>query len=203
MGKKKQILKEATKLISVKGFRDTTMTELARRSGVAHGTIFYHYENKEHLFLAILEEIKKEFTGHFDRYLASKRFESGLEMMEDIIGFYLHLSSLMEDRFLLLHRHDAHALAKANPRCRDHLESIYNCLVDVFEHAISKGQEDGSITDLPSRKVALIIFAMVDGLVRFNTYCLYDAGALYEDLIHSIKKILRGSKPKKQDQIRC
>jgi len=41
----------------------------------------------------------------------------------------------------------------------------------------------------------LIIFTMVDGLVRFNTYNLYDAGALYDDLITSINRILMNFQP--------
>ena len=72
-----------------------------------------------------------------------------------------------------------------------HLEAIYSCLSDIFERAILRGQEDGSIGPVPAKKTALIIFAMVDGLVRFNTYNLYDAGALSNELMESCRKILR------------
>jgi hypothetical protein len=37
----------------------------------------------------------------------------------------------------------------------------------------------------------MIIFGMVDALVRFNTYNLYDAGALYDELINSCRRILK------------
>ena len=118
-----------------------------------------------------------------------------MEMMEDVISFYLYLASSMEDRFLILHRHDAYELSRANPRCREYLEAIYNCFVDIFEKAITLGQNDGSILKkIPARKTAMIIFAMVDALVRFNTYSLYDAGALYEELINSCHRILEKSK---------
>ena len=186
-------MEAATKLLSLKGFKDSTMTELAKITGVAHGTIFYHYNSKEALFISILEEIKNEFIREFEGYLSTKHFNSGLEMMEDVVRFYLRLADSLEDRFLLLHRHDAYELAKANPACRDCLESIYNCLVDIFEQAILVGQKDGSIVELSARKTALILFTMVDGLVRFNTYNLYDAGALYDNLIFSIGKILKSS----------
>ncbi len=66
----------------------------------------------------------------------------------------------------------------------------------MFERAILLGQKDGSIRDMPARKTALIIFTMVDGLVRFNTYNLYDAGALYNDLIEACRRILQ-NKPLK------
>ena len=52
------------------------------------------------------------------------------------------------------------------------------------------GQKDGSIGKMPPRKTALIIFSMVDGVVRFKTYNLYDASALFNDIIVSCRKIL-------------
>lgn len=196
MSKKKVILQAATRLFSEKGFKDTSMADLAKVTGAAQGTIFYHFNTKEELFLSILEELKGNIIEEFERYFAERKFKNGLDMMEGAISFYLYLAGAMEDRFLLLHRHDAYELAQVNSICKGHLEGIYNCLLDIFERAILLGQNDGSIRDMPARKTALIIFTMVDGLVRFNTYNLYDAGALYNDLIESCRKILE-SKPSK------
>ncbi|MEW5908404.1 MAG: TetR/AcrR family transcriptional regulator [Thermodesulfobacteriota bacterium] len=194
MTKRTQILEVATRLVALKGFKDSTMKELAKITGVAHGTIFYHYKSKEDLFVSILEEIKNELVQGFNDFLSAKQADSGLEMVEDVVRFYLNMAGVKEDQFLLLHRHYAYELAKTNTACRKSLESIYDCFVDIFEKAILKGQQDGSIMDVSARKTALILFTMVDGLVRLNTYNLYDAGALYEDLILSINKILK--KPK-------
>lgn len=185
------ILKVATRLFSEKGFKETSMADLAKMTGVAQGTIFYHFNNKEELFLSILEEFKRGIIEEFDRYVGKRKCETGLDMIEDAISFYLHLAGAMEEWFLLLHRHDAYELAQVNPVCRQHLEGIYNCLLEIFERAVLEGQKDGSIEDMPARKTALIIFSMVDGLVRFNTYKLYDAGALYNELIASCRKILQ------------
>ena len=185
------ILQAATRLFSEKGFKETSMADLAKVTGAAQGTIFYHFKNKEELFLSILEELKGNIIEEFERYFAERKFKNGLDMMEGAISFYLYLAGAMEDRFLLLHRHDAYELAQVNSICKGHLEGIYNCLLDIFERAILLGQNDGSIRDMPARKTALIIFTMVDGLVRFNTYNLYDAGALYNDLIESCRRILK------------
>ena len=40
MNKKDQILQVATKMLSLKGYKDTSMAELAKITGVAQGTIF-------------------------------------------------------------------------------------------------------------------------------------------------------------------
>ncbi len=190
------ILQSATRLFSENGFKETSMADLAKVTGVAQGTIFYHFKNKEELFLSILEELKRDIVEEFEHYFGERKFNTGLDMMEGAISFYLYLAGAMEDRFLLLHRHDAYELAQVNTICKGYLEGIYNCLLDIFERAIILGQKDGSIRDMPARKIALIIFTMVDGLVRFNTYNLYDAGALYNDLIESCRRILNNEPSK-------
>ncbi len=195
MNKKQIILDVAAGLFSQKGFNETPISEISRLTGAAEGTIFYHYKTKEGLFLAILKGFRDSIVEEFQRYIEEQKFDSGIRMMEDIISFYLYLSGSMEDRFLLLHRHDAYELSKNNPKCREYLEAIYNCLIDIFEKAISLGQEDGSIDrEVHPRKTAMIIFGMVDALVRFNTYNLYDAGALYDELINSCRRILKAEK---------
>ena len=166
------------------------MSEISRMTGAAEGTIFYHFNNKETLFLTILEQFKESIITEFQKYSDEKRFKCGIEMVENGVSFYLYLASAMEDRFLLIHRHDAYELARINPRCRECLEAIYNCFVDIFEKAIVEGQKDGSIRKTSSRKSAMIIFSMVDSLVRLNTYNLYHAGSLYDELIDACRRIV-------------
>jgi AcrR family transcriptional regulator len=188
--RKEVILQASSRLFSDKGFNETTISEISRISGVAEGTIFYHYKNKEGLFLAILEGLRDDIITGFDQYFKEKKFPSGLDMVEGTISYYLYLAGMKEDRFHLLHHRYPYELAAVNPVCHELLEAIYNCIVDIFEQAILLGQKDGSIGEVSSRKMALILFSMVDGLVRFKTYNLYDPGGLYNELISACRKML-------------
>ena len=193
MSKKEAIIQAATYLFSRKGFKNTRMVEISTLTGAAEGTIFYHFKNKEDLFLSILEKFKKDITNRFELYIRENEFKNGLDMIEKAVAFYLDLAGTMEDRFLLLHRHDAYELAEANPVCRGYLDTIYTCLLNIFERAVLRGQKDGSIRDTPAQKASLIVLSMVDGLVRLNTYNLYHADALYGELIESVRRMLRKS----------
>ena len=194
MSKKNAILLAATELFSQKGYEGASMAELSRMTGAAGGTIFHHFKNKEELFLNILEEFKEAILSAFDRYLQAGNFRSGLELVEGAVSFYLQLAGQMQSQFLLLHRHFPYKMAESNPICRDYLESIYDCLLDIFEKGIIRGQQDGSIDQVPARQSAMILFSMVDGIARFNTYQLYDAGALYSDLMAACRKMLGAGK---------
>lgn len=191
MNKKQIILEASAKLFSERGFKETPMAEISKVTGAAEGTIFYHFKNKEELFVAILEDFKKSIIEEFRNYEGQAEFKTGMEMLEGVISFYFRLAATMEDRFLLLHRHDLYELAEGNPACRAHLEEIFTYFLDLIEQAVSRGQADGSIRKTDTRKMAWIIFSMVDGLVRFNTFRLYEAGALYNELIESCRRMLQ------------
>lgn len=190
MSKKNIILHHATILFARKGFKETSMAEVSQMSGVASATIFYHFASKEELLLSILKRVKEVILQNFEQYERNHHFDNGFQAVQGAITYYLGLAADMEDEFLLLHRHFLYQLAEVNPIGRSHLEQIYNCLLDIIERAIRAGQEDGSVGGVQARKTALILFSTVDGIVRFNTYQLYDAGTLYQELLECCRRIL-------------
>jgi len=159
-------------------------------TGVAEGTIFYHFGNKENLFLAVLDHVRQEFQREFAGYIETTDASSGLTELEEAAGFFLQLATEREELFLLLHRPDAYELARVNEQGRKELEAIFDCLVGVFERALVKGQEDGSIAPMATRTMALLIYTMVDGLVRLRDCGLYEAGAVFPDLMNACRKLV-------------
>jgi len=171
------------------------MGELSKMVAVAEGTIFYHFKSKQGIFLAILNSLKDDILPEFERYRNAESEKTGLDMVEESLSFYLYMAKNQEDLFAILHQRYPYELAESNPECRDILEAIYNCFVDIFENAIITGQRDGSIDpDLTARKSALIVFSMVDSMVRFRMNNLYDVGALYKELIESCRRMLENRK---------
>lgn len=191
MKRKDVILRAASRLFSDKGFKETSVSEISEITGVAEGTIFYHFKSKDGLFLSILEGLKDDILNGFNQYFGETKFDSGLEMVEGAVSYYLFLAGMKEDRFHLLHQRYPYELAVSNPVCREHLESIFNQVADTFEQAIRKGLADGSIADVSPRKMALLLFSMVDGLVRFKSINLYDPGGLYDELIGACRRMLQ------------
>lgn len=191
MTKRDIILQAASRLFSDKGFKETSVSEISEVTGVAEGTIFYHFKSKEGLFLAILEGLKEEILHGFAEYFKEKEFTNGLEMVEGALTFYLYMAGMKEDRFHLLHQRYPYDLAAVNPVCRGLLGAIYNGIVDVFEKAILLGQQDRSIREVSARKMALLLFSLVDGLVRFKTYNLYDPGGLYQEMMEACRRMLK------------
>ena len=189
--KRTAILEAATWLFSTKGFREASTTEVARLTGSAEGTVFYHFESKEKLFLAVLDDVRNTIDVSFAEYLPTTEGMSGLEILEGVVGFYLQLAADNEEQFMLLHRHYAYDLARENEECRALLEAIYDRIIKTFEYAIQCGQEDGSMGELPVHKTALLVYMMIDGLVRLKHYNLYEAGSLFDDFLAGCRRLVQ------------
>jgi AcrR family transcriptional regulator len=189
--KRTAILAAATWLFATKGYREASTIEVARLTDSAEGTIFYHFESKEKLFLAVLEDVKGRIDRGFENFLPTTERMSGIETLEGLVGFYLQLAADNEEQFMLLHRHHAYDLAKVNDECRALLEAIYDRIVRSFEEAIQRGQDDGSMGKQPVHKTALLVYMMIDGLVRLKHYNLYEAGSLVEDFLAGVRRLVR------------
>jgi len=189
--KRAAILDAATWLFSTRGYRETSTTEVARLTDSAEGTVFYHFESKEKLFLAVLENVRDRIEGAFAEFLPTTEGLTGIEVFESLVAFYLQLAADNEAQFMLLHRYHAYDLAKDNEECRALLEAIYDRIIKAFEHAIGLGQEDGSMGALSLRKTALLVYMMIDGLVRLKNYNLYDAGSLFEDFLAGCRRLVK------------
>ena len=190
MSKRTAILHAATFAFGTKGFHETSTTDLTEMTGVAEGTVFYHFGNKEKLFLAVLDHVRNEFAREFASYLNVAEPDSGLQMLEETVAFFLELAESKRELFLILHRSDAYELARTNEQCRVELEGIYDCLVGVFEAALVRGQEDGSVAHMSARRMALLIFNMVDGLVRLRDCSLYEPGAFFPDVLRACRTLV-------------
>ncbi len=58
--KRDKLLEAAAKVFSERGFKRTTMAEVARRADVGKGTIYEYFDSKESLFLAVFEWFCRE-----------------------------------------------------------------------------------------------------------------------------------------------
>jgi TetR/AcrR family transcriptional regulator, fatty acid metabolism regulator protein len=189
--KKQTILTQAQLSFSEKGFWDTHMSEIAKAAGVAEGTIFYHFRTKEDLFLEVLRQFKDQILQGFEEHFKANTFVSGLAMLEGVISYYLTLAGRMQESFLLLHRHHSYQLAKDNPECWQVLEDIYTYLISAFEQPVRTGQKDGSIRPSSPKKTALLLFTLVDGVVRLETYNLYTIDSLSQELVESCRLMVQ------------
>ena len=79
---RRQVLDVALQLFSHRGYRGTTVRDIAVAAGISTGNVYHHFPDKESIFRSLLEEfwkITETKRYPFTRALASGRFPDNIE----------------------------------------------------------------------------------------------------------------------------
>jgi AcrR family transcriptional regulator len=69
--KKRLILNAARRLLVARGFQDIVLDDVARKAGVAKGTLFLYYKSKDELFSAAFGDLADQLGRRLDEVLGS------------------------------------------------------------------------------------------------------------------------------------
>src|SRR3954452_16842530 len=98
------ILDAAEEMFADKGLGNAHMNDIALRAGVAVGTLYNHFEDRDALLVALIETRKAELVGRIDLFL--ERPSTG-NFRDDLTGFVQEMGAFFEEhkRFhIILHR---------------------------------------------------------------------------------------------------
>ncbi|SFL21991.1 transcriptional regulator, TetR family [Paenibacillus sp. 1_12] len=83
---KKRVAEAARTLFAQKGYTATSIEDIVAATGSSKGNIYYHYQNKEGLFLYLLDEWDREWK---EQWAEKEQLYSTIE--EKLVGFAEHL----------------------------------------------------------------------------------------------------------------
>jgi len=86
--RREQILQTAVDLFSQRGFKGTTTKEIARAANVSEAMVFRHFENKEALYMAILENKGCQEGVHRFPWEENETLQRAIEQKDDHAVFY-------------------------------------------------------------------------------------------------------------------
>ncbi|MFH1090088.1 MAG: TetR/AcrR family transcriptional regulator, partial [Pseudomonadota bacterium] len=134
--KRNKILSAAAKVFTEKSYNDATISELAREAGVAEGTIYEYYKNKEDLLINTPEKKLEEMA----RYIRGESPEH--ELKKIIMALFRFFNNNQDYAAILV------LMLRPNrkfyqSRSQAHLDDI----CEVFKNIIIKGQKQGSFLD--------------------------------------------------------
>ncbi|MEE8193340.1 MAG: TetR/AcrR family transcriptional regulator [Gemmatimonadales bacterium] len=164
--KRERILDAAVLEIARRGYYDTTVSTIASRAGVADGTIYLYFKNKEDLLVSIFERAMRRFNEQARRIVEGGGGGGGgagaEEKLRRIVA--LHLSLLGEDRdlaviFQVEFRHTLHILERlSRSGIRDYLALI--------ARVVEQGKEEGIFkNDVDPLFAAKVVFGTLDEMV--------------------------------------
>lgn len=158
--KRERILNGALKVFARKGFYNSKISEIASEAGVADGTIYLYFKNKDALLISLFEDRME--------WLIS-RLNAELDEIDDVVDkirryLRLHLSLALEvpalAEFITVE------LRQSSKFVREYSNPQFNEYLKILRRLIVRGQEEGRLRrDVDARVVSRSIFGALDELL--------------------------------------
>lgn len=155
--KRELILDAAVVEIARRGFYQTTVAMIAKRAGVADGTIYLYFANKEEVLFSLFDRAMRRFITE-----GNARLEDALDAPEKLRRITeLHLGLVGQDRDLAIitqveMRHSLHFMDQAS-------RSQVGQYLEILGKVVRQGQEEGCFRlDLDPVLAAKSIFGVLD-----------------------------------------
>ncbi|WP_432357464.1 TetR/AcrR family transcriptional regulator [Sporosarcina sp. UB5] len=188
--KQKQILIAATEIFAEKGFAATSTNEIAKKAGVAEGTIFRHYKTKKDLLLSIVTPMMVKMIGPIIIKDLNKVLDKEFEHFEDFVRAMIKNRQDFLEKNLKVIRIFLQEIPFHNELREQFIEhvgkKVLSRLVQIIEHYQSKGQ----IIQLPPPTVIRLAASTIMGYFATK----YVIGVKWNDeeeinqMIHFLKK---------------
>jgi TetR/AcrR family fatty acid metabolism transcriptional regulator len=86
--RRESIIQAAIEVFSKKDFKTANISEIAQKAGVADGTIYQYFKNKEDLFFSIPTEKTNEFRSQLELHLQG--ISGALNKLRKFVWYFLY-----------------------------------------------------------------------------------------------------------------
>ncbi|MEE4602398.1 MAG: TetR/AcrR family transcriptional regulator [Desulfobacteraceae bacterium] len=155
------ILEAAVKVFARQGFYQSTVAQIAREAGVADGTIYLYFKNKDDILVHFFQYKTKQV---FERFRAEvNHAENSLDKLRNLIK--RHLAEFQRDRDMaILYQVGTHQIDRL---AEDQIREMSKMYQDLISEIVEAGQQEGSIRkDLYVGLVKRFILGGVDEVIN-------------------------------------
>jgi TetR/AcrR family transcriptional regulator, fatty acid metabolism regulator protein len=155
-----QIIDAAVIVIAENGYHQAQVSKIAKQAGVADGTIYLYFKNKEDILISLFEEKMGEFVEKIEEKIAGKVTAEGklLMMIET------HFQLLSDDHHMAIVTQLE--LRQSNKELRLRINAVLRGYLQVIDKIILDGKETGEFpSDLDVRLARQMIFGTIDEAV--------------------------------------
>ncbi len=152
-----QILDGALQVFGTRGYHAATMDELVVACGLSKGSLYWHFDSKEDVFLALFDAFVEESFEAFDE---AAEHQSAVEALRS--GFHDLLERLTQHGPMM----PAWLEFLAHPEARRRFAAVYDQTRAVLADLLHRAAEEGDVRkDLSALGMATALVAAAEGLV--------------------------------------
>ncbi|GAA0434820.1 MAG: TetR/AcrR family transcriptional regulator [Bacillota bacterium] len=158
--KYKQIIEAAVEVIAENGYHASQVSKIAKKAGVADGTIYLYFKNKEDILISVFEEKMGQFINQITVSIQDKQ-DANKKLLELI---QMHFTQLAENPQLAVVTQLE--LRQSNPELRLEINKVLKPYLTVIDSIIEEGMKEGVFRNsLNIPLVRQMIFGTLDETV--------------------------------------
>jgi AcrR family transcriptional regulator len=182
-----RIQRSALKLFVSKGYRATTVDDIAAASGLTKGAIYFYYPSKAAILFPLLDEVERLLVDQMVERVA----KAGARAQEKLVALMHGQSVVAADKaeYYLLFLLMLLEFKGAEDEIEARTMKIYRRIYQSIEEVVQRGKIAGEFrTDLTTREVASIILATHNGTF-IEWYCR-STSLSGRDLVRSAREVV-------------
>jgi len=192
--KQNMILDAAYEVFVGKGYSDTTMDDIAKKSNMSKGAIYHYYNSKKLLFLALIDHW--ETYSFPDFYTKNKKNKSASQILMDIAGVVYDV--FKKKKHVFLAEIEFWSLANKDDDVKEKSKILYNKLLYLFELILKKGIREKEFKEVDTKIISMNILTSLQGI---NWFCLFDDSDIDAQLyLITSMELLTNSLKRKNDE---
>ncbi len=181
--KTKKILDAAVIEIAHRGYYNTTVSQIARRAGVADGTVYLYYKNKESILVSVFERAMDRFIS--EGILKLNNGNEPEEQIAEVVALHLELVGQDHDLAVILQVELRHSIQFMGMFSRSRLREYLEVLAGI----VTRGQASGAFReDLDPLLCAKLIFGVLDQVA--TDWILADSNSKLASRVEDVTKFL-------------
>ena len=159
--KYQRILEAAIKVFAEQGFFQSTIAQIAKEAGVADGTIYLYFKNKDDILVQFFNyKAKQVFDGFREEV---NKAESAVDKLRNLVR--RHLAEFQRDRNMaILYQFETHQSSRL---AEEQIKEMSNMYLDIVAEIMEQGQQEGLIRkNLYLSLVKRFILGAVDEVIN-------------------------------------
>ncbi|CAH0206521.1 TetR/AcrR family transcriptional regulator [Peribacillus sp. NPDC101481] len=180
-----QIIDAAVIVIAQNGYYQAQVSKIAKQAGVADGTIYLYFKNKEDILISLFHEKMGYFVEQIEEELKGKTTAS--DKLHVLIQ--KHFKNLSEDVNLAIVTQLE--LRQSNKELRLRINDVLRGYLNLIDQIIIEGKENGEfLPDLNNLLARQMIFGTIDETV--TTWVMNEQKYSLPDLAPDVHRLLIG-----------
>lgn len=160
--RRQEILVAALQAFTSKGYDKTSMADIVQVSGLSKGTLYWYFDNKQALFVALIEMIFDGFVTTLDEVIAAMDTQHPEDLIRHIFTRSIEVVHTQPEMTMLTV--DFFVQAWQQPEVRSQLTMFYTNYINTVTHIVARGIEIGTFREVDGEDVAATIIGVLDGM---------------------------------------